>query len=260
MFRYWAILLVAVAAGALADERPALSLVIDDLGYSLDSGIQALELDGDHTYAILPESIYGRTLAERAYRLDKEIILHLPMQSINSKAAHEPGALNEGMDEDQLYARVHSLLQSVPHIRGVNNHMGSLLTEFDFFMRPIMDSIRGYNSHLYFLDSRTSPISVAHAEALEAGLTAVRRDVFLDDDINRESIHLQYRIWLKKARDRGSAIAIGHPYTETLEVLRENLADSLGDFNFLPVSQLIELRRTLGLRVDRQQLSGLNSN
>jgi polysaccharide deacetylase 2 family uncharacterized protein YibQ len=242
MFRSWLFLLAAVATGATADQRPVLSLVIDDLGYSLDNGLAAIRLDGDHTYAILPGSIYGRELAESAHRQGKEVILHLPMQSISSSAAQEPNALNEAMDEDQLTSEVHSLLGDIPFIRGVNNHMGSHLTEFDFFMRPVMDSIRSYDPGLYFLDSRTSPRSVAHTQALESGLAATGRDVFLDNETNPESIRLQIRIWQQTARQRGTAVAIGHPYPETIKALRNSLKDSGQGFRYLPMSRLIELR------------------
>jgi hypothetical protein len=247
MIRYWLILLAgALSPGVAADQRPVLSLVIDDLGYSLKNGLAAIDLEGDHTYAILPGAAYSRRLAHHAHDKNKEVILHLPMQSISSRAAHEPNALNEAMDEDQLTANVHSLLAEIPFIRGVNNHMGSHLTEFDFFMRPVMDSIRRYNRQLYFLDSRTSPRSVAHAQALDAGLKSVTRDIFLDNEINPESIRLQYNIWLTKARERGSAIAIGHPYPGTLRVLRENLAEAHLDFRFLSISSLIDERKTPG--------------
>ena len=168
------------------------------------------------------------------------------MQSIHSKAAHEANALNEAMDEDELTARGHSLLAQIPFIRGVNNHMGSHLTEFDFFMRPVMESIRRYNPRLYFLDSRTSPRSVAYAQALDAGLSSTTRDIFLDNDANPEAIRLQYNIWLTRAHERGSAIAIGHPYPHTLDVLRENLPVADRDFKFVHLSQLIlerEVRR-----------------
>ncbi len=179
MLRAWLILLIVFAAGVKADQRPVLSLVIDDLGYSLENGKAAIDLVGDHTYAILPGAVYSQKLANLAHSQHKEVILHLPMQSIHSQAAHEANALNEAMDEDQLTASVHSLLAQIPFIRGVNNHMGSHLTEFDFFMRPVMDSIRGYNPGLYFLDSRTSPRSVAYAQALDAGLKSITRDVLL---------------------------------------------------------------------------------
>jgi len=235
-------------------------LVIDDLGYSLDNGKAAIELVGDHTYAVLPGATYSRRLAEHAHQHDKEVILHLPMQSINSTAAHEPNALNEAMDEDELTGNVHSLLAQIPFIRGVNNHMGSHLTEFDFFMRPVMDSIRSYNPSLYFLDSRTSPRSVAYSQARDAGLRSISRDVFLDNEANVEAIQLQYNIWLTRARERGSAIAIGHPYPGTLEVLQRNLPDAQAEFNFMPVSELIGERQQRGYAANwRDQLSTLDS-
>jgi polysaccharide deacetylase 2 family uncharacterized protein YibQ len=242
MPRAWTLLLIFFALGAQADQRPVLSLVIDDLGYSLESGRAAIDLDGDHTYAILPGAAYSQRLAHLAHSRNKEVILHLPMQSIHSKAAHEANALNEAMDEDELTTRVHSLLAQVPFIRGVNNHMGSHLTEFDFFMRPVMDSIRGYNPRLYFLDSRTSPRSVAYAQALDAGLSSTTRDIFLDNDVNPEAIRLQYHIWLTRARERGSAIAIGHPYAHTIDLLRQNLPEADRKFKFLRISKLIRER------------------
>jgi len=261
MTRLWLIPLLALATGAAADQRPVLSLVIDDLGYSLKHGKAAIDLDGDHTYAILPGAAYSKKLAYHAHNQNKEVILHLPMQSISSAAAHEPNALNEAMDEDQLTTNVHALLSLVPFIRGVNNHMGSHLTEFDFFMRPVMDSIRGYNPGLYFLDSRTSPRSVAHAQALDAGLSTITRDIFLDNEPNPESIRLQYKIWLTTARERGSAIAIGHPYPNTLKVLRDNLADANIEFNFMRISKLISERKVRGFSADwRQQLSKLKTS
>jgi hypothetical protein len=235
-----------------------LSLVIDDLGYSLKNGTAAINLDGDHTYAILPGAAYSRKLAQLAHGRNKEVILHLPMQSINSSATPEPNALNEAMDEDQLSTNVHSLLAQIPFIRGVNNHMGSHLTEFDFFMRPVMDSIRGYNPGLYFLDSRTSPRSVAYTQALNAGLSSISRDVFLDNEPNPESIRLQISIWLTKARERGSAIAIGHPYPHTIEVLRAQLPTTDGEFSFMPISKLIKERKLRGFSGDwRDRLSAL---
>ena len=261
MIRTWLILCIAFATVAEADQRPVLSLVIDDLGYSLANGIAAIDLNGDHTYAILPGAVYSQKLAQHAHQQHKEVILHLPMQSISSTAAHEPNALNETMDENQLTTNVHALLEKVPFIRGVNNHMGSHLTEFDFFMRPVMDSIRGYNPGLYFLDSRTSPRSVAHAQALDAGLSSISRDVFLDNQPNPESIRLQFNIWLTKARARGSAIAIGHPYSNTIEVLRTQLPTTDGEFEFLPISKLIEERKQRGFSGNwRDQLSALTTS
>lgn len=256
MARIWLLLCLVFTTAAAAEQRPVLSLVIDDLGYSLENGMAAIDLKGNHTYAILPNASYSQRLAQHAHVQNKEVILHLPMQSIRSSAAHEPSALNETMDEDQLTASVHSLLGKIPFIRGVNNHMGSHLTEIDFFMRPVMDSIRGYNPSLYFLDSRTSPRSVAHAQALNAGLNSISRDIFLDNEPNPESIQLQLEIWLAKARERGSAIAIGHPYPPTISVLKKYLPATDGEFKFMPISRLIKERERRGFSGDwRDQLT-----
>ena len=251
MRRAWLLLLSVFASAVQADARPILSLVIDDLGYSLERGKAAIELDGDHTYAILPGATHTHKLARHANRHNKEVILHLPMQSIGAASEREPHALDESMDEDQLTSKVHSLLAQIPFIRGVNNHMGSHLTEFDFFMRPVMHSIRAYNPNLYFLDSRTSALSVAHAQALDAGLQSISRDIFLDNETNIESIRLQYRIWLNRAREFGSAIAIGHPHPQTLQVLRENLPEA-ERFRFMRISELIGARRLRGLSPEWQ--------
>jgi len=235
------ITLLCLAPFAVADQRPVLSLVIDDLGYSFQQGQAAINLQGDHTYAIIPGAIYSQKLAQFAQQKDKEVILHLPLQASNSLAPKEPNALNEEMDEDQLTANLHSMLSSFPNIKGINNHMGSHLTAIDYFMRPIMDSIKSYNPGLYFLDSRTTALSVAHDEALNSGLDSISRDVFLDNDYaNIESIRLQFQIWLQKARDRGSAIAIGHPHDSTINFLREILPQTMEQFNFISVSKLID--------------------
>ena len=262
MLRIWLILLLAFAGTSAADDqRPILSLVIDDLGYSFEHGKAAIELEGDHTYAVLPGAGYSEKLARHAHQLNKEVILHLPMQSIRSTAAHEPIALNEAMDENELSQNVHNLLAQIPFVRGVNNHMGSHLTEFDFFMRPVMESIRSYNPSFYFLDSRTSPRSVAYSQAREAGLSSISRDVFLDNDPSSAAIKLQFDIWLERARKQGSAIAIGHPYAHTLEVLQQNLSAAGAEFKFMRVSELIRERQLRGFSPNwRKQLTRLGAD
>lgn len=236
-----AVIWLGSASVSAAELQPALSLVIDDLGYSLQSGRQAIELTGDHTYAIIPGTHYGKTLARLATIHKKEVILHLPLQATNPSAASETNALNESMDEEQLARNLIEMLTEMPAIKGVNNHMGSHLTQLDYFMRPIMDSIRAYNPDLYFLDSRTSPNSIAQTEALNAGLASISRDVFLDNDYtNPESIHLQYQIWLQKARDQGHAVAIGHPHPATIKYLQKNLPQTNRGFRFLSLSKLIQ--------------------
>jgi len=237
--------LLGVSAAAIGDQHPVLSLVIDDIGYSLQQGRAAINLEGDHTYAVIPGASNAQKLAAFARQSGKEVILHLPLQASAPTVQSEPNTLDESMDENQLRRKMVSMLSEFPGIRGINNHMGSRLTTINYFMRPIMDSIRIYDSKLYFLDSRTTPRSIAYSEAISSGLRSISRDVFLDNQhTNIESIQLQYRIWLEKARQRGSAVAIGHPHATTIEFLRENLPQAAQDFRFMSVSKLIEADNT----------------
>jgi polysaccharide deacetylase 2 family uncharacterized protein YibQ len=230
-----------------AEQRPVLSLVIDDLGYSFKQGKAALNLKGDHTYAIIPGTTYGKKLAALADKNSREIILHLPLQALNVRAAAESNTLTESMNEDQITLNTVAMLSEFPNIKGINNHMGSHLTQISYFMRPIMESIKAYRSQLYFLDSVTTSRSIAHIEALNSGLDSVRRDVFLDNDhTNPESIKLQFDFWLKKARDTGSAVAIGHPHPGTLALLTENLPLLENDYRFMRISQLISAAKKAG--------------
>jgi len=260
MARFLPLIALIVSAPLLgADQRPILSLVIDDLGYSFSQGKAALNLEGDHTFAIIPGTTYGKKLAALANTKSKEIILHLPLQASNILAAAESNTLTESMNEDQITLNTVTMLSEFPNIKGINNHMGSHLTEISYFMRPIMESIKAYRSQLYFLDSRTSSRSVAYIEALNSGLDSVKRDVFLDNDYtNLESIRLQFALWLKKARDTGSALAIGHPHANTIKVLKENLPLAQKEFQFMRVSQLIsEAKQSKRLKDSQQYLSKL---
>ncbi len=81
-----------------------------------------------------------------------------------------------------------------------------------------MDALR-HNS-VYFLDSMTSPKSVALEAARAAGVGAIRRDVFLDNNEEVSAIGAQLEKAAEKARQNGAAVAIGHPHPSTLEALK----------------------------------------
>ncbi len=215
-----------------------IALVIDDLGRSLQD-LKILEALGiDLTYAVLPfESLTPRVVAE-LQRRGEEILCHLPMEPSNA-ANPGPGALRVSMSTAELVARTKKALAAVPGSAGVNNHMGSGLTTDGVRMASILQVLQ--EQDLFFLDSRTSADSVAYRVAVELGLPAAERQVFLDRDPAPEAIREQFRRTLEVARRRGAAIAIGHPYPATLTLLQEEVprARELG-FDFVPVSFLLD--------------------
>jgi polysaccharide deacetylase 2 family uncharacterized protein YibQ len=245
MHRLLTILLVGGllwSQSALATNQPVISIIIDDMGYQLKAGQQAIGLPGKLTYAFLPYSPYARQLAEHAYREHKEVMLHLPMQADNGKQLG-PGALTINQDEQSFKQTLYDSLASIPHVRGFNNHMGSYLTRNRNRMRWLMQGAM-FHSDLYFVDSRTTAETVAEDEALRHGIATARRDIFLDYENNAAIVEQQLEKLVQQARHKGTAVAIGHPYPQTLTALGKWLPTlSQRGIKLVHVSTLIHLRQ-----------------
>jgi polysaccharide deacetylase 2 family uncharacterized protein YibQ len=217
--RLAAALLLGCCATAAA-EPPAISIVIDDLGDRWEESRAAAELPGAVACALLPESPYTARVAELAQRRGKEILLHLPLQPQQGRghpltiASDTPAAAR-----DALLQRA---LRAVPQAVGVNNHQGSRLTAQADTMRWLMQALRAHGG-LYFLDSRTTAATVAESMAWQQGLDATRRQVFLDAHRGPAAVRREWQRLLQLARRHGSALAIGHPFPETLALLRQEL-------------------------------------
>lgn len=201
-----------------ASQRARLAIIIDDLGYNLPLGRQTLELPGAITVAVLPFTPHGRELAELAHRNGKEVMLHAPMSNRHNYPLGQ-GGLTAAMEKREFLQVLRQNLANIPHVKGVNNHMGSQLTELAKPMGWLMKELQA--RHLYFVDSRTSVNTQALREAERINLPSRRRDVFLDDSRNSQHIRQQLHLAVKKAKQQGSAIAIGHPYPETLAILAQ---------------------------------------
>ena len=164
---HWLLVLLGLfAALAVADPLPPpprVALIIDDMGNQRWQGAQALALPGALTYSFLPHTPYAAEQALQAHRLDKEVMLHLPMESLQGKRLG-PGALTADMREQDFHAILAEAIAAVPHIAGVNNHMGSLLTGDAGAMGWLMQALSGYPG-LYFVDSRTTELSLAESQA-----------------------------------------------------------------------------------------------
>lgn len=241
-----ALLIGLAATAAWADEKgtveavqtPLVSLIIDDLGDRYDDGSRAIALPGQLTYAILPQTTFSSRLAEMAHGKGKEVMLHQPMQAVNGKAMG-PGGMEMAMSHRALLATLEANLASVPHARGVNNHMGSLLTRHPGHMAWLMAALR-QRGGLYFVDSSTTSKSVAQQIALEYKLPVMRRHVFLDHERDEQRISGQFVQLVRQAHRNGHAVGIGHPYPETLAVLEQMLPQLEGfGVRLVPVSELI---------------------
>jgi len=150
-------------------------------------------------------------------------MLHLPMAS-NAGDKDEPIELHPGMDAHAVGEAFSSMLDTVPYASGVNNHEGSLGTSDQRLMDELMPLL--HQHELFFIDSRTTAATVAETAAHAAGVPATSRNIFLDDDQSAGAIRKQFDLAIRDAREKGSALAIGHPHPETLRVLAEMLPEA----------------------------------
>ena len=216
------------------------AIVIDDLGQDLKPAQELLALPARITYAVLPGLAQSKKVAELARQNKRELLLHLPMEPKNRSMKASPGTLRSDMTPMDFLTTLSDDVASVPGAVGVNNHEGSALTENREAMKFLMAELKA--RELLFLDSLTSPRSIAFATAKEFGLKAAKRDVFLDNEgDNADYIAKQLEELARVAKERGRAIGIGHPHPATIAALRKwlPLASQQG-IEIVSVSRLMQ--------------------
>ncbi len=221
-------------------EKPRLAIIIDDLGDRLKDGRRVIALNGNITVGIIPYTPYARKLAQLASEQNKEIMLHLPMESIDQRYLGKAG-LYTNMTEAELDKSLSASLGSLVNVRGINNHMGSRLTQNTKMMQWLMKNIHS-RGNLYFVDSRTIDTSQALSIAKQVGLEHATRDVFLDHNKDYRAMKKQWKYFLKHANKEGSAVMIGHPYPETIAFLNQHLNGLAENYELISVSELIRWR------------------
>lgn len=229
-----------------AVRQPVISIILDDIGYRLKEGTRAVKLQGKITFAFLPHTPYAKKLALMAHQQGQEIMLHLPMQAESGKKMG-PSGLSENMSEQTLKRILHKELNALPYVRGFNNHMGSYLTSVSSRMRWLMEAAMFHNN-LYFVDSKTTASSVAAEEAGRLGIDHTSRDIFLDYEQNARIVEKQLAALLARAKKKGTALAIGHPYPETMSVLEAWLPKlQAHNIKLVHVSELIKYKNRRNL-------------
>ncbi len=217
------------------------AIIIDDIGYR-KSDLQALDLPGNISYAILPRTPYGRSLALQAKAKSNDVILHIPMEARNGKKLG-PGALTSQMNEANIRQQLSDAFAEVPFALGINNHMGSKLTELYEPMAWTMKFLKERN--LIFIDSMTSRASQAEQVAKNFGVPSLHRHIFLDNQLQHSYISGQFSKLILAAKKHQPVIAIAHPHPETISSLLR-LLPLLAENNIelVPISKLFIAQET----------------
>jgi uncharacterized protein len=203
------------------DGNARLAIIMDDLGSDRAAAEAIFALGYPLTISVLPNHEHSAEIAEEAHRRGLQVMLHLPMQSVANETP-EGQELHPGMPAQEVAALVDQFLQNVPDAAGVNNHQGSQATADAALMDELMPVLRDH--HLFYVDSRTTAATVAYDTAQDFGVRSAFRNVpFLDDLAEVAAVRKQLQLALRGAREKGEAVAIGHPHPATLQALREVL-------------------------------------
>ena len=201
-----------------------IGLIIDDFGYRNDEISDGfLHLDVNLTCAVIPGHAYSSSFGEKAVSRGHEVIVHMPMENVGENRGEEEFVLRVDMKPDAVKNRVYDALDQIPEAIGMNNHQGSQATADPGVMNSVAAVLKERNK--FFIDSRTTPETVAESIMNNWKVPAARRNIFLDNDPDEEKITRQLLSLVEIAERDGSAIGIGHVKQNTLNVLRKQIPE-----------------------------------
>lgn len=225
--------------------KPRIAFIIDDIGNNDYGALELKNLGIPITASILPFSPYAFDEARQAYMYNLETLIHLPMQPLNSHSIDY--TVDQFITRQSTEADIRALLQKarqiIPYAKGTNNHQGSLITSDQKQMSIVLKILK--KEGLFFIDSRTTPRTVAYRTAKSMGIKTTERDVFLEDigngDTTYEYTLNQIKRLIQKAKQNGEAVAIGHPYRTTFAGIRDSIDNiRAAGIEIVFVSELLE--------------------
>ncbi|MBI9078195.1 MAG: divergent polysaccharide deacetylase family protein [Pseudodesulfovibrio sp.] len=216
---------------------PKLVIVIDDIGENHKVLKGLVDLNIPLTFAVWPHATNTRASVELISQKRHDLIIHFPMEPKGYPKV-KPGddALFVSMTAVEIRKQIAENLGRIPEAIGVNNHMGSQFTAYEAGMDIAMAEFKRHG--LFFLDSLTSGESVGRKVAEKTGIPFHERDTFLDNVKDVSAIVHQLKKTERVAIRQGHAIAIGHPYPETLAALKQWSNNRDKTIIILPISKL----------------------
>ncbi len=213
-----------------------LALILDDVGYNIRALRRILALSVPVAISVLPDAPHAVQSARLAHQAGQVVMLHLPMQPEDPSLKMSDAFLLENMSKDGLRDTFLRDLAQVPYVEGVNNHMGSKLTQLESPMHQVMMQCR--EKGLFFVDSRTSSSSIAARVAANAGLKWASRQIFLDHIMTPEAMTAAWNHARACVHKRHRCIIIAHPRAESVAFLESHLTKE-------DAAQMVSIKRLL---------------
>jgi polysaccharide deacetylase 2 family uncharacterized protein YibQ len=197
---------------------PTVAIIVDDFGYFYNSLVREfLALDVPLTVSVIPGLKYSKRICGEAREKGKVVLCHLPMEP--QAGAGDVGDIplvRVDMKHSEIERVVERALNTTPGAVGINNHMGSKATADRGAMKAVLSVCR--RRDLFFIDSMTTPYSVAGEVAHEIGVRTTGNDLFIDN--SEEEIRERMQKILSIAARKGRAVGIMHVRRKSLEHLK----------------------------------------
>lgn len=225
--------------------KPRVAIVIDDFG-GYAAGIKnMMEIPFPLTFAVLPFAEFAHAQALEGVEKGYEIIVHFPFQALQANPRfYGKKYISTTSSPEDIANLMNEAFTILPMAVGLNNHMGSRATSDARVMHEVLRNLS--NRRLLFLDSRTTIHTQAPAIASEYHMDFISRDIFLDDLHSADYIREQLRKLVLRAREKGSAVGIGHVGPggpELARVLQEELPRYQKEgVQFVFLSELVRTR------------------
>jgi polysaccharide deacetylase 2 family uncharacterized protein YibQ len=202
--------------GIQVENKGTLVFIIDDAGNNLRELEPFLRISFPFTIAVLPGLPNSAEAAKRIRESGKEVILHQPMEAIGGQDPG-PGAIYSGMSEAEIRAVLSRNIDEIGPVAGMNNHQGSKITMDKDAMKTILAFCE--EKGICFIDSRTTADTVVPEVAKQMGVKIAERNVFIDNEQNKDAMLRYITGGLTRAQRNGSAVMIGHTWSPDLAPL-----------------------------------------
>jgi len=201
---------------AVVENKGTLVFIIDDAGNNLKELEPFLKIQFPFTIAVLPGLPHSAEAAKRIRESGKEVFLHQPMEAIGGQDPG-PGAITLGMNADEIRAVLTRNVNEIGPIAGMNNHQGSKITMDKEAMKTILAFCK--EKGICFVDSRTTADTVVPEVAKQMGIKIAERNIFIDNEQNKDAMFRYISTGLTKAQKSGSSVMIGHTWSPDLAPL-----------------------------------------
>ena len=217
--------------------KPKLAIIIDDV--ATYAQIREIESIG---YAITPSIMPPNISTPNTQKLAinrRNFMVHLPLEAKNfaNKGLITLKTTDSYDKIDNIIAKVR---EDFPNAVYINNHTGSKFSSDEKAMQRLAKALAKHGFR--YIDSRTIGGNASKNAIQNAGFRYAYRDIFIDNEANANYTLNQLKQAVAVAKNKGYAIAIGHPKPSTFKALK-NAKSVLKDVECVYIKDIYDYYR-----------------